>query len=514
MNDIIGLALRPVVSCSAPVSRPLASSANKSLQKYSPNRAQLPIILDFQADKGREEIKNWYRRQPTTHFQLIEWRKNVEGQFRHEFIVAHLDNSTICRFDRRAREDMRGHALKEKGTISEDSAHVITKADTKSILSLQVSEVLLSIYLPKGQDLRFVLAVCCGIQLHPKAKSYSLLHYNCYFFSWTLFVTIARRACGWEVDKTPNELWKCVVTECKPRICEWVTCTWRNPSNFSVSPSLASAIKRLGLALGINLRPGYVCSLDLPLVRGYSYESMKHEFAHGNYTPDIPRNILETVLFRSQLYPMLKQEIYSALLNGSKMGATRFVREELEFVKINAGASPSGRMDQVSYRKATSIYKSRGAPLREDPSSWTSSQRRAWQQAQEISKKSFDELIPSLNIYDIIVDALEKVLPESFASYGHGGSLENFIRERMVDHFGQVETYGFGKAEKLIERAEESMVEIWVCAVGMMKDQSGFFSPRNLPASSVSSRQYPKSSKSKSPVGDTTSRRNYRQHAL
>ncbi|KEP45225.1 hypothetical protein V565_300270, partial [Rhizoctonia solani 123E] len=186
MDNILGSVLSPIVSCAAPVSRPLASSANSSIQKYSADRIQLPIVIDFQSDKGKEEIRNWYRKQPATGFTHIEHRKETTGRFRHEFVVFRLNNSTICRFDRRAREDMRGHALKDEGTESEDSAHVITEADTESRACLSKSEVLMSAPIDGECDLEFILAVCCGIQSHREAKSYSLLHYNCYFFSWTL----------------------------------------------------------------------------------------------------------------------------------------------------------------------------------------------------------------------------------------------------------------------------------------------------------------------------------------
>ncbi|KAJ1307204.1 hypothetical protein OPQ81_001319 [Rhizoctonia solani] len=125
MSRTVGLALGQVVSCSGAASRPLASSTNGSVQKFSADRIQLPIVLDFHSDKGKDAISNWYRQQPATGFQTIEYRKDRDGRFRHEFIVAYLDNSTICRFDRRAREDMRGYALKYEGTISEDSAQLL-----------------------------------------------------------------------------------------------------------------------------------------------------------------------------------------------------------------------------------------------------------------------------------------------------------------------------------------------------------------------------------------------------
>ncbi|KAL5635209.1 hypothetical protein ACGC1H_003037 [Rhizoctonia solani] len=98
MNTILGSALSPIVSCAAPASRPLASSANRSIQKYSADRVQMPIALDFHSEKGKEAIREWYHKQPTTQFTHIEHSKETIGRFGHEFIAVHLDNLAICRF--------------------------------------------------------------------------------------------------------------------------------------------------------------------------------------------------------------------------------------------------------------------------------------------------------------------------------------------------------------------------------------------------------------------------------
>ncbi|KAG8703564.1 hypothetical protein FRC11_010618, partial [Ceratobasidium sp. 423] len=189
------------VDYSGPVSRPLAALVNASIQISPAGRIQLPIILDFRSGEGRARIWDWYQQLPTTVFKAIEYRKEG-GAAEHEFVVAYLNNSIVCRFDRRAREGQQGHALKHEGTEAEDSAHIIPQAQLKG------SRVLLRFTLPKEQDLEFILAVCCGIQAHPKAKSYSLLYYNCYFFSWTLVMTIARQACRWEEATEIKHLWE------------------------------------------------------------------------------------------------------------------------------------------------------------------------------------------------------------------------------------------------------------------------------------------------------------------
>ncbi|KDN34864.1 hypothetical protein RSAG8_12096, partial [Rhizoctonia solani AG-8 WAC10335] len=322
MSDILGLALGPVVSCSAPASRPLAPSANSSIQKYSADHIQLPIVLDFHSDKGKEEIRKWYHRQPTTRFMCVEHRKDTNGRFRHEFVVVYLDNQTVCRFDRRAREDMRGHALKDEGTISEDSAHVITLADTESQAHLDESEVLMSTQLHWKQDLNFILTVCCGIQSHPKAKSYSLLYYNCYFFSWTLVATISRQTRKRELAVDFNQMWRVAAA----RITEWIEEKQVvSFMNKNTRPTLGTELIRLGRSvMGVD---SHQESLPPPVnLKDYIYRGIKERMF--DISPSITQDGgLEKVLFRSQFRFTLRSEILLALQEGSRLGAQQFVDE-------------------------------------------------------------------------------------------------------------------------------------------------------------------------------------------
>lgn len=207
---LTNLALYAAVTYVAPASRVMVPSSNK-VYTSSGHRTQLPIVLDFTSEEGRATVHQWYKNQgPKTRFTSLEYRKDREGQFRHEFIVVRLNDTTLCRFDRRAREDLRGYALKDEGTITEDSAHVLY-SDQKEYKELdEESEVLLSISFPDGEDLKLILAVCFGIQAHPRAASYSLFRYNCFFFSWTIVTAVARPAVKWEDALTSGIVWKTV----------------------------------------------------------------------------------------------------------------------------------------------------------------------------------------------------------------------------------------------------------------------------------------------------------------
>ncbi|KEP54024.1 hypothetical protein V565_022650 [Rhizoctonia solani 123E] len=197
-RNITSYALYPLVQLLGPACRLLTPSINKLITSLS-HRIQPRFILDFRSEEGQQNVEGWYNHQGhNTRFTLLEYRKDKEGRFKHEFIVVRLNSTTICRFDRRASDDERGYALHDEGAPAEDSAHVLSSFETEYQELLQKTEVLLSIKLPRGEDLRTVLAICRGIQTHARAATYSLMRYNCYFFSWMIVAGIARRTYNWE----------------------------------------------------------------------------------------------------------------------------------------------------------------------------------------------------------------------------------------------------------------------------------------------------------------------------
>ncbi|KAL5635208.1 hypothetical protein ACGC1H_003036 [Rhizoctonia solani] len=459
MSTILGSALSPIVSCAAPVSRPLASSANSSIQKYSTDRVQLPIILDFYSDGGKQEIREWYRKQPSTCFTHIEHRKETTGRFRHEFIVVHLDNSTVCRFDRRAREDMRGHALKDEGTISEDSAHVITEADTETKARFDESEVLTMKVLDRGQDLDFVLAVCYGIQSHHEAKSYSLLHYNCYFFSWTLLAIIGRRL--YQQQSVELESYR-IQGRTRAILSGWIeNMDIPLPAKSKQAESVwGTGLVRLGRsAMGVNSHQ----ASPVPLIDYYIYRGMKQ--ANIDDIPKMLDRTLPGMLFPSQLSSWLQRELFLALQEGGRLG----VRQFFDQVKARSEFSAPVHSGRVNVGGRTFFV------MGMDHTYWLSDERA--RQKAEKTLKTYDEIIDTWIAGLFGMDGLAVFIFYTWPSgidYNVDGrkTTQEYLTERMVDHFKQVEGYGFGKAERSIERAKDSMSEIWVSVLNMMEDQS------------------------------------------
>lgn len=210
-SRLLSSLLRHAINASGPPSRSAVPFSNAVMNKLNPcHRTQTPIVLDFRSEVGLVAIQDWYTQMPTTRFTSLEYRKDRVGAFRHEFIVVRLGTHHLCRFDRRAREDRRAHALQDEGTLAEDTAHIIHSSEPEYSNIGQNSEVLLKIDVRSGEEINLILAVCCGIQTHPEAVSYSLLRYNCYFFSWTIVTAVTRYASYWEKAAAP-EIWDSVV---------------------------------------------------------------------------------------------------------------------------------------------------------------------------------------------------------------------------------------------------------------------------------------------------------------
>ncbi|KAG8796354.1 hypothetical protein FRC12_000071 [Ceratobasidium sp. 428] len=139
----------------------------------------------------RGSTVEWYQSQPTTKFTGVQHRKERSGPFFHEFIVIELDNDTVCRFDRRGDPRTRANAFTTEGITAEDTVHVIQKHETHYDEIHNTSDLLPQINLPDSKDLGIILRACYIIQLSEATRSYTLLEYNCYFFSWMILATVA-----------------------------------------------------------------------------------------------------------------------------------------------------------------------------------------------------------------------------------------------------------------------------------------------------------------------------------
>ncbi|KAG8684450.1 hypothetical protein FRC11_012087 [Ceratobasidium sp. 423] len=194
------------------------SFAMGSLNKLSGSsfihRSQPPHEISFKDGWRKGPTQAWYEAQlapdKSTIFHYLEYRKERESPFYHEFIVAELDNGTVCRFDRRG--DITNHVNRVNVFIgepipAEDTAQVIDKSTDDYFFVCANSHLLLKMHFPQGQNLLTLLAICYGIQKNKNTQSYSLTRYNCYFFSWMMVIGIARHTINWELLTEDHFLW-------------------------------------------------------------------------------------------------------------------------------------------------------------------------------------------------------------------------------------------------------------------------------------------------------------------
>ncbi|KAG9120068.1 hypothetical protein FRC07_004595 [Ceratobasidium sp. 392] len=177
-------------------SRSVVPSSNKSSGSVLNYRPQEPHKMSWPDGWLKGNTESWLRSQPSTKFTHLQYRKEREGPFFHEFIVVELVNDTVCRFDRRGDPRTRANAFTLEGITAEDTAHVIQKQEDHYAHIEESSDMLICVIFPFKQDLRQILFVCYQIQQSVEARVYTLALYNCYFFSWSIIVDMVRRVSG------------------------------------------------------------------------------------------------------------------------------------------------------------------------------------------------------------------------------------------------------------------------------------------------------------------------------
>ncbi|KAG9082096.1 hypothetical protein FRC06_005227 [Ceratobasidium sp. 370] len=121
--------------------------------------------------------------------------KESPNSVHHRFIVLHMKDGTIHRFDRRpdpaasnAAEVMQNSPVKTQDTcvanLGEESLRELEEQATCEI------ELLLD---DGANDILSVFAACYGISRDDKTKHYTLLKHNCFFFAWTILMVVARQ---------------------------------------------------------------------------------------------------------------------------------------------------------------------------------------------------------------------------------------------------------------------------------------------------------------------------------
>ncbi|KDN44025.1 hypothetical protein RSAG8_05757, partial [Rhizoctonia solani AG-8 WAC10335] len=182
-------------------------SVNKVIGS-SMGHSQKPHRISYPNGWRTGLTETWYKSQPSTKFTQLQYRKERKKPWEHEYIVVELDNGTVCRFDRRAHAETLADAFTSEGLDAEDTAHVIDKQDGEHYPEINNdSNLVLRMHFPDGQDILSILGICYGIQQNRETECYSLIRYNCYFFSWMIVVALARRTVDWALLGSDDQLW-------------------------------------------------------------------------------------------------------------------------------------------------------------------------------------------------------------------------------------------------------------------------------------------------------------------
>lgn len=271
------------VSAVRPLNKLSGSSSNTRLQK--------PHKIGYPNGWKTGPTQEWYDSQPSKRFTHLQYRKEREAPFYHEFIVAELENKTVCRFDRRGDVQTRANAFTLDGITAEDTAHVISPIEDHYADINNKSDQLLRIHFPKGQDLLTILAICYGVQKDDAASAYTLTKYNCYFLSWTIITATARRTVDWALLGKETSRWE-----------DLVETTIKGLSSDSTPMSRLKAGVRTALTLA---RKSDAANADTIPFIGSSYLISTLRQALVNTRQDIQKSLGDLIL-RTRVEPAIR----------------------------------------------------------------------------------------------------------------------------------------------------------------------------------------------------------------
>ncbi|KAG8683629.1 hypothetical protein FRC09_015949 [Ceratobasidium sp. 395] len=166
------------------------ASSSRALQ-----RNVTPIVFPSDWDRLEGPTFDWYRGLSCRHIHRLQIRKDSSGAVPHRFIVTHLTNGSIQRFDRRPKSKNSGEILAagifNASTI--DAVDEIEAVELSAWSSLEKeTKCEVDLDLEGSVDILTVLSACYGISRDESAHKYALLQFNCYFFSWTILAIVAR----------------------------------------------------------------------------------------------------------------------------------------------------------------------------------------------------------------------------------------------------------------------------------------------------------------------------------
>ncbi|CAE6364989.1 unnamed protein product [Rhizoctonia solani] len=155
------------------------------------------ISMNFGKEWGTGPVFSWYRRLQESSVSVERLQIRIDrGRPAHRFVVAFLRGTErVCRFDRRPETPKPGPLFLEiLGAPTRKAADEWTLYELEDWRKSKDSSTHceLDMELPAHTNLILILAACYALATDTNICNYELFRYNCYFFSWTITVIVAR----------------------------------------------------------------------------------------------------------------------------------------------------------------------------------------------------------------------------------------------------------------------------------------------------------------------------------
>jgi len=174
----------------------LSSFASSSRDKYP------QISIEFPDGFASGALYKWCQglSGESRSIASLQIRRDVGGAVPHRFVMVHMWDRSIHRFDRRPEqktsENIPGHTLfdlvRNKAVKREDSYIAnLSPKQLDDISTLTYCEI--ELFFEEQQlDLLTIVSACFGISRNSVADKYTFLKHNCFFFSWTILMVVLR----------------------------------------------------------------------------------------------------------------------------------------------------------------------------------------------------------------------------------------------------------------------------------------------------------------------------------
>jgi hypothetical protein len=159
---------------------------------------EVPVrcCIPYGGDKWPEIIA-WHNHHvgiDSTAIDKIQLCKDHQHPYYHEYIIAITRGNHTYRVDRRPDPDAPFDTVMKEGCTPYDTIEEVDDTALKELDGTYECVVELRWRGEQTINLLFLLSICFRIHNDERAKRYTLQHYNCYFLSWTIIITVVRKS--------------------------------------------------------------------------------------------------------------------------------------------------------------------------------------------------------------------------------------------------------------------------------------------------------------------------------